>query len=382
MTDRYVANMPHEMLLAATPSESARELFCRALIRYLEQDFRPKLRDIYERRVRPELVNTLGREPKRREIVAAMGDVFCNRWWYGLRSIAQRTSYRVTADIITRQLPELLAQAERVGLGTLALNPEIRIPRYLSRQEIHCMPGGYHGERGIGDVFAGALFDRQISVNREGMMGRLNDDPGVSLAAWIKAQFPGLRPARILEMGCTVGYSLLPFKTAFPDAQVNGIDVAAPCLRYAHARAASLGIEVHLSQQNAEATNFADASFDLVYSRILLHETSHDAVQRIFGECHRLLKVGGVAVHSEAAPFDEIDPYSGSLKDWDITCNNEPFMETFYGLPLESLLAAAGFPQDGIQRAYAPSQLVAETGLDPKKTLNNGRYFLLAARKS
>ena len=40
------------------------------------------------------------------------------------------------------------------------------------------------------DVTAGALFDRQMTVNRLGSQGPLNDDPGVSLAAWLRARFP------------------------------------------------------------------------------------------------------------------------------------------------------------------------------------------------
>ena len=77
---------------------------------------------------------------------------------------------------------------------------------------------------------------------------------------------------------------------AYPEAEVYGIDVAAPMLRYAHARAEALGRRVHFSQQNAESTNFRDESFDLIVSHILLHETSAKAVRNIMRECHRLLQ--------------------------------------------------------------------------------------------
>src|SRR5205807_7337786 len=86
--------------------------------------------------------------------------------------------------------------------------------------------------------------------------------------------------------------STLPYVDAYPEAEVHAIDVAAPMLRYAHARAEALGRRVHFSQQNAESTNFRDESFDLIVSHILLHETSAKAVRNIVRECHRLLRKG------------------------------------------------------------------------------------------
>ena len=54
-----------------------------------------------------------------------------------------------------------------------------------------------------------------------------------------------------------------------------------------------MGAAIHFSQQNAEKTDFADGSFDLIVSHIFLHETSRTAVDNILAECRRLLKPGG-----------------------------------------------------------------------------------------
>jgi SAM-dependent methyltransferase len=244
------------------------------------------------------------------------------------------------------------------------------------------MPGSYTLELEADDVTAGALFDRQMTVNRLGSQGALNDDPGTSLAAFLRERFPDFQPRRILELGCTVGHNLLPFKAAYPQAEIHGIDVSAPCLRYAHARAGALGVEAHWHQQDAEATGFASGSFDLVFSRILLHETSRAAVPRIFAECHRLLAPGGLTFHSDAPQFDELDPYVASLRDWDIRCNNEPFMDGYYDLPVEQLLETAGFSRDGMFRGYASSRHIAESRADPRFNRAGGRYFLVAARRA
>ena len=93
-----------------------------------------------------------------------------------------------------------------------------------------------------------------------------------------------------------------------------------------------------------------------------MHETSHAAVPRIFAECHRLLRPGGLCFHSDAPQFDELEPYVASLRDWDIRCNNEPFMDAWYEMPVEQLFAAAGFDAATCFRGWAPSLHVAAKG--------------------
>ena len=62
------------------------------------------------------------------------------------------------------------------------------------------------------------------------------------------------------------------WKQAYADAEVYGIDVGAPQISHGHARAISLGVAVHLSQQDGTATDFPDGRFDLVTSMLLTHE--------------------------------------------------------------------------------------------------------------
>jgi ubiquinone/menaquinone biosynthesis C-methylase UbiE len=375
---------PHPMLMKAPHDELARELFNRSFTLYLEADARPRLRNVYEREVKPALMAETGHEPTRREIAKAMREITPNRWWYALRTRSQRNSYEVAVAVVDKQIPELMARAAkfRDAAGpTLTLDPSLKIPGYISALDIHHMPGGYHTERRDDDIAAGAVYDRQMTINRMGTQGDLNDDPGVTLAAWTKQQYPDLKPLRILELGCSVGHNTLPFKQTYPEAEVYGIDVGAPVLRYAHARAAALSVPVHFSQQNAEHTNFADGSFDIVFSRILLHETSRAAVPKIFAECHRLLRKGGLMFHSDAPQFNELDPYVASLRDWDITCNNEPFMDVCYDMPFEEMYAAAGFDPAACFRTRVPSQFCLASGIDPRFTRTGGSMFLVGATK-
>ena len=187
------------------------------------------------------------------------------------------------------------------------------------------MPGNYNGEYRPGDVANGALYDRAVWLYAMGRMGPLNDDMGQTVIAYLREQHPDFRPAAILDMGCTVGHSTLPYAEHFPDAELHGIDLGAPVLRYAHARAEAMGRKVHFSQQNAERTNFADESFDLVVSHILVHETSHKAIRNIVQEAHRVLKPGGLMIHVETPPYRAMSDFDACMLDWDTRNNNEPF---------------------------------------------------------
>eukprot|EP01037_Dinobryon_pediforme_P031703 gene31703-36318_t len=159
------------------------------------------------------------------------------------------------------------------------------------------------------------LYDRGVYLYAMGYTGPLNDDMGRSVCNYIKRKLGGFTPRRILDMGCTVGHSTLPYKELFPEAEVWGIDVAGPQMRYAHARAAGLGREVNFAQMNAEATSFPDGYFDLVVSHILLHETSGKAMPKIFEECARVLSPGGYMIHADLPPFDLMDPFTQFILD-------------------------------------------------------------------
>jgi ubiquinone/menaquinone biosynthesis C-methylase UbiE len=83
-------------------------------------------------------------------------------------------------------------------------------------------------------------------------------------------------------------------KQRLPEAEVWGLDVGGPMVRYAHMRAVDLGVDVRFAQRLAEDSKFPDAHFDIVTSYILFHEVSHDACTAIMKEVARVLRPGGV----------------------------------------------------------------------------------------
>lgn len=341
----------HAMLPVASAEERSRQEFVKSLKFHLATRIAPGNRDA---------LRASGREAGTPEAVAAvLGDHPYYRFWSALQRNSQELMWKSVQLSVERQLEDLLARAaealEGEGGATLRLDPALPLPRYHGTVDIHCMPGGYHGECVPGDLANGAVYDRAVYLYAMGRLGPLNSDIGDSAAAFVRQRFPALAPRRILDLGCTVGHSTLPWVEAFPSAEVHAIDVAAPVLRYAHARARALGKTVHFSQQNAESTGFPDAHFDLIVSHILVHETSHAAIRRIMREAYRLLSPGGVVLHVETPPYRALEPYDAFMLDWDTRNNNEPFWRASHAIEPATLAGECGFDPAAAFEATTPS---------------------------
>jgi len=344
---------PHPMMPVAVHDESARTTFAYHLANFIRSDITPRNKTVYEQYVRPAFEKEKGRAPQtRQEVRKAMLPNQQYKMSSALQRCSQEMMWGSLAESIERQLPDMISHFKEIAdgpvRGSLTLNPNLEIPGYLEHNHHHCMAGGYHTEVAEDDVSMGALYDRGSFIYVDGNFGPRNDGLGVALAKYIRARFPEFKPARILDMGCTVGGSTVALKEQFPDAEVWGVDTGAPCLRYGHGRAEHLGVEVHFSQQNAEATNFEDGSFDLVVSAAMLHETAHRATLNILKESRRLLKPGGMMVHQEIQPYRHEDPWLDFTRDWDSFNNNEPFWGTVLDMDLADAAGSQGWQNDDV----------------------------------
>jgi ubiquinone/menaquinone biosynthesis C-methylase UbiE len=179
--------------------------------------------------------------------------------------------------------------------------------------------------------------------------------------AHVLTRFPDFAPTRILDMGCGIGTSTVPAATCFLEAEVHGVDVGASILRYAHARAEHLNAAVHFSQQSAEKTDFADASFDLVFSCVLFHETSQVATLNIMAECKRLLRPGGLMVHLEVPLLhDNADTWTELNGALEAQYNNEPNWRGALTTDYEGVMQSAGFKD--LMIGYQPTSQAARQG--------------------
>lgn len=349
----------HAALPSANHDEFARQEFVRSYKQFLVKHVHGGNRVRYEQAVKPAFQREHQRPPRDRFEVR---DVMSRDPYYRMFSTLLRTSQEMMWSAcqkpVARAFSELNKSIQdvpaKVG-GSLRLDASLVTPRYHTAVDIHCQPGGYHSELAPDDASPGMVYDRGVHLYAMGQMGPYNDDIGASIVLWLQQQHGDFKPRRILDMGCAVGHSTVPYAQAFPDAEVHAIDVAAPMLRYAHARAEDLGATIHFSQQNAERTDFADGSFDLIVSHILLHETSNRALQNIITECHRLLAPGGMMVHAETPPYKDLDAFDAFMLDWDTRNNNEPFWARCHEIDLKDLSRRGGFDPALQLEAMIPS---------------------------
>ncbi len=356
-------NSVHAMFPDATHDEQAQQSFIKSLRAHVSRNFNEGNRALYEDTIVPEFEAEHGRAPRtRKELREAFAAQPYHQWWSSMMRTTQELLYDTVGPSIERQLPELTARAKelRGKIGSLTLNENVEMPRYLTAVDIHCKPGSYHTELMQDDVFAGAEFDRTYRLYSMGAFGRDLDDVGVTLAHWVKEHHPDVKPARILDLGCTVGHSTGAYCKEFPEAEVHAIDVAAPCLRYGHARAVAMGNPIHFAQMNAENMDYEDDYFDLIVSHAFLHETSFKAIRKIFKECQRVLKPGGLMAHSDGVYRE--DGYSKYFAEWNAIYNNEPYLGTLQDEDFESICRQAGFPPETVTMSQAVSSLKLNVG--------------------
>ena len=343
----------HSMQPQPNHDESVRQDFVTDLRAFLTDDIYPKITPYYEKNVEPEFIKERNRKPKdKSEVRDLMLKDKSYQSWSLLQRLSQQMMFTAVIDTVERTLDDLIERSQQNNsLGTLELDNDVEIPKYLTAYDIHQQPGGYHTENIEDDIAPGVVYDISLPIYSGNSMGDENDLLSQAIIGYMQNYIKLPEPERILDIGCAIGNSTLPFAKIFPNTEIHGIDVASPCLRYAHARANALGVTAHFSQQNAEQTNFDNETFDLITSCLLLHETSHGAIPKIINETYRLLKPGGWMMHLDVYPFHRqaIEPLYDFLKDWEIINNNENFSGALRNMNLQQIFEDAGFSKDTIE---------------------------------
>ncbi|MDX2224389.1 MAG: class I SAM-dependent methyltransferase [Rhodospirillaceae bacterium] len=179
-----------------------------------------------------------------------------------------------------------MERADKMGPGTLELNPKMALPEYTTR-EIHSMPGGYVGDAFAGHMYhAGTDWGAYVDTNTQ-------DGQHMQMAAGAVVPADG-KVRRILDLGTSIGQLATSMKRRFPEAEVWGLDVGGPMVRYAHMKAADMGVDVNFAQRLCEDSGFPDGHFDMITSNLLFHEVNEQGAKDIIKEIARVLRPGGV----------------------------------------------------------------------------------------
>ena len=259
----------------------------------------------------------------------------------------QEMMYRkmdATFSLQNGRLQSELNAAAKTHPERLILDPDLDPPAY-AQVEFHIQPGGYH----MND-YAGASYHYGTKVFFRGSNDL--DQRQLEYVEAVPLPDDG-QVAHVVDLACSIGQSTTWLKQRFPDAHVEGIDYAAPMLRYAHARAIKLNSEVVFRQALIEDTGLASDSQDIAYAYIVFHELPLRIIADTIREAFRILRPGGVFAIFDFKSTSDMSPWQIYGRDFDARHNGEPYSQDFCDHDMLASLTDAGFevtPDDELGR--------------------------------
>jgi ubiquinone/menaquinone biosynthesis C-methylase UbiE len=284
-----------------------------------------------------DLLTPLTHEDVRRLVDTEPAINIASKAWLANQQVTWKTlrdHFHANADYY---LSEMEA-ADKSGPGSLELSPNLQVPDY-ARHEIHIQPGGY-----VGDPFAGHIYHYGTNSFYISVIGH-NEQDQVHKGTAGRLPLPeDGKVKRILDMGCGIGQMTVALQERFPDAEVWGIDIGAPMVRYAHMRARRLGVGANFAQRLAQASGFPDNYFDIVTSYIAHHEMPADVTRAVITEAQRVTRPGGVYYPLDFVSGGTRSPARMMYGRWyDHRWNNEVWSLEYHSINFTDEIAARGF---------------------------------------
>ncbi|RBM22996.1 class I SAM-dependent methyltransferase [Streptomyces sp. PT12] len=255
-------------------------------------------------------------------------------WFSHLERVQQKMLWRAAGDAVLSRRETLTAQLETApggAGGSLTLDPALPLPSWYTDYDIHIQPGSFYSDAMSAYVYE---FGARIVM--------LRDNDGYKFHTLFTStalpELPGAR--RVVDIGCGFGKSTRPLAGRYPDAEIIGVDLAAPGLTLAHAEAEAEGIAIAYLQADGRATGLESGSCDLVTGTMVLHEMPADAVRETLAEAARLLRPGGALRFLEFQATG--DPFRDATIIEHAERNNEPFFHDLFGSDTLAMCREAG----------------------------------------
>jgi SAM-dependent methyltransferase len=116
----------------------------------------------------------------------------------------------------------------------------------------------------------------------------------------------GLRDGhRVLDVGCGTGNLLRSTGKRHPEVELAGVDPDPKALARAGRKARRAGLTIRLDRGFAQELPYPDASFDRVFSSLMLHHLDSPSKDALLAEVRRVLRPDGLLILADAVLDDE-----------------------------------------------------------------------------
>ena len=315
--------------------------FLRAARNYVEGPLIAQLHDRYQQETAAPGVSPPADWLEAEAILDRGVDYPLYNWYY--RNL-QRFKYHrpslgifATLDAQRERLEQQLeATAEETPPEQLRLDPALQLPEYFRYVPFHQHTGGV-----AHDPLDGMAYE----IGRRTTVPAHGDPNGIYRILF--ESLPQHRYPKVLDWGTGHGAALLTWHEMHPESELHGVDLSAPCLKLANRRARERGVTLHLSQQDLERLDYADASFDLIFFNFMLHELPPAHTPALLAEACRVLKPGGVFGGHEfhLRPGDHFQNAIQRSHAW---TNKETYATPWYDTPIAEWAREAGFSKTTI----------------------------------
>ncbi len=263
--------------------------------------------------------------------------------------------FQFPAREYARELPRLLADVPRTlrrkKAGDFDDIPAVDAERYPSyfRRTFHWQTDGYFSAR------SARLYDLAVELLFLGAADVMRRQIIPPVTRFLR-ESP--RPAaRLLDVGCGTGRTLLQLAVAHPSLRLFGVDLSPAYVQAARKLLAHVP-EASLAAENGESLPYRDGFFDVVTSVYLFHELPRAARRKVAAEMRRCCAPGGLVVVEDSAQLAEsavLAPTLGNFaRDF-----HEPFYDDYLRDDLAQVLAGAGFRVESVLTAFVSKVVVA-----------------------
>ena len=275
-------------------------------------------------------------------------------WWH------LNHAYEMTENEVEQELDSVPAK----GLGEVRLNPNLEMPGYYKNVKFHLAPRSFWGNSvyPMKDMIGEG---RGIESPAFPSMARtLLTRDWIEIKEWVQKLGPDTsKVRRAVDLGCGIGRATLALKELYPNAEIYGVDMSGPMLRYAHYRAEKAGLPITFVQASVEDMPFEPGFFDLMVSYVMTHEIPPRYLKDYAREAHRVLAPGGVLLNGDVKPYDQQAPLMRFMLDRQVASGSEPYWRSSLTSDLAETFREFGFAEvsevDGSKGRHFPWWTIA-----------------------